>query len=433
MDTVYTTALKILNTIRTAGFAALFAGGSVRDMLLGRPAKDYDIATDALPEQIEALFPRTVAVGKAFGVIIVVENGIEIEVTTFRADGGYQDGRRPGSIKFSGAEEDAQRRDFTINGMFYDPAENEVIDFTGGRADLKNKLVRAIGEPDRRFAEDHLRMLRAVRFAFTLGFDIETETRATIIRHAPALAKISPERIENEFSRTLTESPNPGDALRELVELGLIKFIIPEILPLIGQEQPPEFHPEGDVFEHTVLMLNMMPEHPARELAYAVLLHDVGKPATAFKTDRWRFHNHEHVSAGMAEEILRRLRLPAKEIRHIVIAIDRHMRFKDVQNMNRSTLRKLIGAETFELELELHRLDCASSHRMLGNYEFLRRERDNFKAEPVLPPRWITGADLIARGIPPGPAMGALLKKAYDAQLEGTFANKAELLEWLKK
>ena len=238
MNEAYTTALEILKTIRAAGFATVFAGGSVRDMLLGRAAKDYDIATDALPGQIENLFPKTVAVGKAFGVIVVVANGIETEVATFRTDGGYQDGRRPEHVEFCGAKEDAIRRDFTINGMFCDPLTDEVIDYVGGKDDLKNRLIRAIGDPHRRFAEDHLRMLRAVRFAHTLGFEIEPETRTAIQRHAPELARISVERIENEFSRILTESIKPGDALRELVELGLMQFIIPEILPLIGQEQP---------------------------------------------------------------------------------------------------------------------------------------------------------------------------------------------------
>ncbi|MDH3346149.1 MAG: CCA tRNA nucleotidyltransferase, partial [Kiritimatiellaceae bacterium] len=258
MNYVYTTAFNILSKIREEGFIAYFAGGAVRDQILGRQPKDYDIATNALPDQIEALFPKTVAIGKAFGVIIVVQAGIETEVATFREDVGYQDGRRPESVLFCGAKEDAIRRDFTINGMFYDPIEDEIIDYVGGQEDLKNSLLRAIGDPTRRFAEDHLRMLRAVRFAHTLGFKIDPATREAILAQADDLANISIERIENEFSRILTESQRPGDALRDLVDLGLMKHIIPEILPMIGQEQPPEFHPEGDVFEHTTLMLNLM-------------------------------------------------------------------------------------------------------------------------------------------------------------------------------
>lgn len=432
MDSTEHTALKILKQIRKAGFTAFFAGGSVRDKLLGREAKDYDIATSATPDQIETLFPKTVAVGKAFGVIVVVEDGTETEVATFRADGGYQDGRRPDSVEFCGAEEDAKRRDFTVNGMFYDPVEDKVIDYVGGQIDLEKKIIRAIGDPDRRFAEDHLRMLRAVRFAHTLGFDIEPATRTAIQKHAPDIAKISAERIENEFSRTLTESPRPGDALKELVNLGLINYIMPEILPMIGQEQPPQFHPEGDVFIHTCLMLNLMKD-PTRALAYTALLHDIGKPATAFMgEDRLRFHGHERKSAEMAEEILRRLKLPAKEIRQIVTAIDGHMRFKDVQKMNKATLRKLMGAETFDLELELHRLDCSGSHRMLDNYHYLRAKAEEMKNEPILPERWITGKDMKELGVSSGPRMGELIQLAYDAQLEGRFPDRAALLDWLK-
>jgi poly(A) polymerase len=432
MDSREHTALNILKQIRKAGFTALFAGGSVRDRLLGREAKDFDIATNALPGQIEALFPKTVAVGKAFGVIVVVEDRTETEVATFRTDGGYQDGRRPDTVEFCGAEEDAKRRDFTINGMFYDPLDDKIIDYVGGQQDLQKKLIRSIGEPDRRFAEDHLRMLRAVRFAHTLGFEMEPATRAAVQNHAPDLAKISAERIENELSRTLTESLRPGDALKELVELGLMQHIIPEILPMIGQAQPPEFHPEGDVFVHTCLMLNLM-ERPTRELAYAVLLHDVGKPATAFMgADRLRFHGHEQKSAEMAEVILRRLKLPVREIKHIVTAIDHHMRFKDVQKMNKSTLRKLMGSETFDLELELHRIDCSGSHGLLDNYYFLLNKADEMKNEPILPGRWVTGKDLLELDVPPGPHMGDLIRLAYDAQLEGRFDSRDALLDWLK-
>ena len=426
-------ALNILNKIRSAGFTAYFAGGAVRDRLLGRTPKDYDIATNALPEQIEELFEKTVAVGKAFGVIMVVQNGIETEVATFREDAGYQDGRRPDSVHFCGAKEDAKRRDFTINGMFYDPVADEVIDYVGGKADLEKKIIRAIGDPERRFAEDHLRMLRAVRFAHTLGFSIDPDTRKAIQNHAADLAKISVERIENEFSRTLVESLRPGDALRELVDLGLMEHIIPEVLPMIGQEQPPEFHPEGDVFEHTVLMLNLM-QNPTRPLAYTVLLHDVGKPSTAFMgEDRLRFHGHETKSAEMAEEILRRLKLPVKEIKQIVTAVRGHMRFKDVMKMNRSTLRKLMGADTFDLEMELHRVDCEGSHGLLDNYDFLLKKVEEMKNEPVLPENWISGRDLIELGVPPGPRIGELLKLAYDAQLEGRFENRETLLDWLRK
>lgn len=442
MNTGECTALEILKQIRKAGFTAFFAGGSVRDKLLGRAAKDYDIATSARPEQIETLFPKTVAVGKAFGVIVVVQDGIETEVATFRTDGGYQDGRRPGSVHFCSTEEDAERRDFTVNGMFYDPLEDRIIDCVGGQEDLREKIIRAIGDPEKRFAEDHLRMLRAVRFAHTLGFTIEPATRAAIQKHAHGLKKISAERIENEFSRILTESLRPGDALRELVALELMAHIIPDVLPLIGQEQPPQFHPEGDVFEHTVLMLNRIssgqteiPDGSSfkKILAYSVLLHDIGKPATAVRAaDRLRFHGHDRKSAEMAGQILRRLKLPSKEIKQIVTAIDRHMHFKDVPKMNRSTLRKLMGAETFALELELHRIDCEGSHGLLDNYHYLLEKADEMKNEPILPERWITGKDLKEFGVEPGPRMGTLIQQAYDAQLENRFETREELLAWLK-
>ncbi|MBM4152366.1 MAG: CCA tRNA nucleotidyltransferase [Kiritimatiellaceae bacterium] len=448
MNSSEATALAILKQIRAAGFTAFFAGGCVRDRLLGRPAKDYDIATNARPEQVEALFPKTVAVGKAFGVIMVVEDQTETEVATFRIDGGYQDGRRPDSVEFCGAEEDAKRRDFTINGMFYDPINDQLIDYVDGQADLQKKIIRAIGKPDLRFTEDHLRILRAVRFAHTLGFTIEPETRSAIRQHAPDLTHISCERIENEFSRILTESIHPGTALAELVELGLMQWIIPEVLPIIGQEQPPEFHPEGDVFTHTCLMLNLMDSHPEqpvvlranqqqdpafkKQLAYTILLHDIGKPATAFQgSDRLRFHGHEQKSAEMAEIILRRLKLPVKDLRNILTAIAGHMRFKDVQKMNQSTLRKLMGAETFDLELELHRIDCSGSHGLLTNYHFLLEKAAEMSTEPILPERWISGKDLKEMGIPSGPGMGQLLQRAYDAQLENRFSNREALLTWI--
>jgi len=433
MENAYDNALNILKQIRSAGFTAYFAGGAVRDKLLGRAPKDYDIATNALPEKIEEIFPKTVPVGKAFGVIMVVQNGIETEVATFREDAGYQDGRRPDSVHFCGAKEDAKRRDFTINGMFCDPIADEVIDYVDGKVDLEKKIIRAIGDPERRFAEDHLRMLRAVRFAYTLGFTIDPATRAAIQNHAADLAKISVERIENEFSRTLVESLRPGDALRELVDLGLMEYIIPEALPMIGQEQPPEYHPEGDLFEHTALMLNLM-KNPTRELVYTVLLHDVGKPDTAFQAeDRLRFHGHDRKSAKMAEVILRRLKLPTKEMKRIIIAIAGHMRFKDVPKMNKSTLRKLMGADTFDLELELHRVDCEGSHGLLDNYHFLIKKAEEMENEPVLPDHWITGRDLIELGVEPGPEIGRLLKLAYDAQLEGHFETRETLLGWLRE
>jgi len=734
MNEIYHNSLSILEQICAAGFTAYFAGGAVRDQMLGRAPKDYDIATNALPHQIEELFEKTVAVGKAFGVIVVVRNHLETEVATFRKEEDYPDGRHPSGVQFCSAKEDANRRDFTINGMFYDPRTHQRLDFVGGMMDLKNRIIRSIGDPEKRFSEDHLRMLRAVRFAHTLGFNIDPVTREAILNHSADLKKISAERIENEFSRILTESLEPGDALCELVELGLMQYIMPEILPMIGQEQPPQFHPEGDVFEHTCLMLNLMnkkqvkmaasqndeqarmpaphkeqaeklispkgqtgrsappveqasqpahlfrpiekndtlhktrrrlphweqdariyfvtfrladsiaqsklkqwqedlerwrknqpdpnskrteskrprlyherqqewldqghggcilnnqefskmveqtllyfdgdryrlgdyvimPNHvhlilmpinqhrlsdimhswksfsaqqinkqrgkksalwmdesfdhmirkesslskfqqyirdnpktaflkkdcyrkgkgsldieqakmaasqndeqagmpaphmthsllPAKNLvrqaslpvlskkenptlkkclAYTVLLHDIGKPDTVFQAeDRLRFHGHDKKSAEMAEIILRRLKLPNKEIKTICIAIAGHMRFKDVQKMNRSTLRKLIGASTFDLELELHRIDCIGSHGLLDNYDFLLAKVEQMQSEPILPEHWISGKDLLEIGLKPGPEIGKLLQKAYDVQLADRFSNRNELLTWLQ-
>ncbi len=430
-------ALGVVRTLQNADHTAYFAGGCVRDELLGRTPKDYDVATDALPGQIEALFPRTIPIGKAFGVIAVIDGKETIEVATFRKDVGIQNGRHPEAVEFCAAKEDALRRDFTINGMFYDPVAKQLHDHVHGRRDLEHKLVAAIGDPGKRFEEDHLRMLRAIRFAHTLGFALDPATEAAIRKMAPLVQTISAERIEAELSRTLTESAKPGDALRHLYETGLLEQILPELIPMVGQEQPPQFHPEGDVFEHTVLMLNLM-EQPSRELAYTILLHDIGKPPTASigpGTDgkpRIRFDGHAQIGAEMADEILIRLRLPNKERKHTVEAIRGHMRFMDVQNMRASKLRKLIGAETFDLEMELHRLDCLGSHAMLDNYDFVRSYMEEMANEPILPEPWLRGHDLLDMGIKEGKQIGAILKEAYDAQMEERFADREALLVWAK-
>ncbi len=439
-------ALAVVKKLQAEGFIALFAGGCVRDHLLGRKPKDYDVATDAFPEEVEALFPKTIPIGKAFGVIAVVDGKEIVEVATFREEAGTLDGRHPETILFSAAKEDALRRDFTINGMFFDPIKEQLIDYVHGRRDLEKKLVKAIGAPAERFQEDHLRMLRAVRFAHNLGFALDPTTEAAIQSMAALIANISAERIEQELTRILTESPRPGDALRHLYELGLLEPILPELIPMVGQEQPPQFHPEGDVFEHTVLMLNLMAEnqqtqsvYTARELAYTVLLHDVGKPPTARigpGTDglpRIRFDGHAAIGAEMAEAILVRLKFPNKEKKHIVEAIRGHMRFMDVQKMRTSKLRKMIGAETFDLEMELHRLDCLGSHAMLDNHEFLRTYMEEMANEPILPEPWLCGHDLIALGIKEGKLIGKILKEAYDGQMEGRFADRETLLEWVRE
>lgn len=440
-------ALRVVKNLQAEGCTAFYAGGCVRDRLMGREPKDFDVATDALPEEVEALFPRTLPIGKAFGVIAVVDGSDTVEVATFREETGTIDGRHPESVHYSAAREDALRRDFTINGMFYDPVAERLHDYVDGRRDLEAGLIRAIGDPSLRFEEDHLRMLRAVRFVHNLGFRLDPATEEAIRSMAPRIARISAERIEMEFTRILTDSPRPGDALRHLLQLGLLEPIIPELLPMAGQAQPEQFHPEGDVFEHTVLMLNLMnsrqadppPSYTPRELAYTVLLHDVGKPPTAAigpgrnGEPRIRFDGHAAVSAEMAEVILTRLKLPVRERKHIVEAIRGHMRFMDVQQMRASRLRRWIGAETFELEMELHRIDCLGSHAMLDNYAFVKSYMEAMADEPVLPEPWLRGHDLIAMGITEGRQIGAILREAYDAQMEDRFSDREALLEWVRK
>lgn len=426
--------LEVLRTLRENGHEALLVGGCVRDLLLGRAPKDWDVATDALPDRIEALFPKTLPLGKAFGIIAVVcDDGSMVEVATYRADSPGGDGRRPESVAFTDAREDALRRDFTVNALFLDPATGEIRDFVGGRADLDARVIRAIGDPAVRFAEDHLRMLRAVRFASVLGFAIDPATFAAIRKLAPQIRRISAERIRDELFRLLAEAPRAGQALELLRDAGLLKEILPEIDAMAGVEQPPEFHPEGDVFTHTRLMLDALPPTRSLRLALATLLHDVGKPPTANfatlpdGTQRWRFESHAAVGAEMARAILERLRAPNDLADGVCAIVAGHMRIADAQKMRLPKLRRLIGAPTFADELELHRLDCLSSHALLDVYDFLKAKQAEFAAEPVLPPPLVAGRDLIALGHAPGPHFATILREAYDRQLEGQ-TDKAALL-----
>ncbi len=435
IDPRFAEARELVRHLRDHGYQALLAGGCVRDHLLGVPAKDFDIATDARPDDTLRLFPGSIPIGKAFGVILVKGAHADYEVATFRKDAGYEDGRRPVSVTFSSDREDAQRRDFTINGMFLDPLSDEVIDYVDGRSDLTAHIIRAIGDPALRFGEDYLRMLRAVRFASVFGFRIEPQTFEALQANAGAIVNISAERVQQELSRILCESPRPGDAVTLLDQAGLLRPILPEVADLKGVEQPPQFHPEGDVFVHTMLMLNLMKD-PSRPLAYSVLLHDIGKPST-FRIGpdrqggtRIRFDGHDQAGAVMAEAVLARLRLPRRESEAIVHCVRNHMKFMHVPDMRSSTLRKLIGAPTFPVELELHRLDCLGSHGDLSTYEFLLDEQKRLAAEPVLPDPWITGRDLIRLGMKEGPAIGRILKLAYEQQLEGAVSSREELLAW---
>lgn len=428
------TARDLVRKLRGAGHVAYYAGGCVRDLLSEKPPKDVDIATDARPETVQKIFPRTYAVGAHFGVIVVLENGFQFEVATFRSDGAYLDGRHPVEVHFATAEEDAARRDFTINGMFFDPEKDEVIDFVGGKADLERRLIRAIGDPPQRFAEDRLRMLRAVRFATVLGFKIDPGTWEAVMASAASIKEISAERIREELVKIFL-SPNRARGWDLLDASGLMKTILPELDDMKGCEQPPQFHPEGDVFKHTRIMLEMLPPKASLALVFSVLFHDIGKPPTALVDEegRIRFNGHDRIGAEMTEAIMERLRFSRAEIDATVEAVRQHMVFKDVPNMRVAKLKRFMARPTFEDELELHRVDCASSHAMLDNYEFLLKKKEEFTNEPIIPPPLVRGDDLIAMGLKPGPKFGEILEAVETRQLEGALKDREEALDWVKK
>ena len=427
-------ARQVAARLRESGHVAYFAGGCVRDMVRGLVPKDYDIVTDARPEDVQKLFPRTYAVGAHFGVIIVLENGFQFEVATFRSDDAYIDGRHPSAVHFSSPEEDAKRRDFTINGMFYDPVAKDVIDLVGGKADIAAKFVRAIGDPAKRFAEDRLRMLRAVRFATVLDYEIDKATWEALLANADSINQISAERIREELVRTFL-SPNRVRGWDLLDASGLMPAILPELEAMKGVLQPEKFHPEGDVFVHTRLMLQLLPEEVSVPLVFAVLFHDVAKPVTATvdNTGRIRFNEHDRIGAQMTEAIMRRLRFSGDEIEAAVEMVRQHMVFKDAPKMRVAKLKRFMARPTFDEELELHRVDCESSHRMLDNYEFLLRKREEFANEPIIPPPLVRGDDLIALGLKPGPKFGEILEAVETRQLEGQLHTREEALEWVKR
>ena len=427
------TARDIARRLREQGHTAYFAGGSVRDLLRGQVPKDIDIATDARPEVVQKIFPRTYAVGAHFGVIVVLENGLQFEVATFRSDGAYLDGRRPVEVHFATAVEDAARRDFTINGMFFDPEKDEVIDFVGGRADLEARIIRAIGDPAQRFAEDRLRLLRAVRFAIVLEFEIESATWSAIVAQASSINEISAERIREELVRIFM-SPHRARGWDLLDASGLMRNILPEVDAMKGCEQPPQFHPEGDVFKHTRIMLELLPAEASLPLVFSVLFHDIGKPPTSMVDleGRIRFNGHDRIGAEMTEAIMERLRFSRAEIDATVEAVRQHMVFKDVPNMRVAKLKRFMARPTFEDELELHRVDCASSHAMMENYEFLQQKKEEFANEPIIPPPLVRGDDLIALGLKPGPRFGEILEAVETRQLEGALKDREEALEWVK-
>jgi poly(A) polymerase len=425
--------IPIIQKLRSAGHEALLAGGCVRDHLLGREPKDYDVATNATPQQVIALFPGALTVGAHFGVVIVRQGSEQIEVATFRTDGSYKDGRHPESVTFSTAEEDAQRRDFTVNGLFRDPISGGIIDYVGGQSDLEKRLLRAIGDPSKRFDEDKLRLLRAIRFATTLGFEIDPLTWQAVCEHAHAIQSVSAERIRDELIKIFLH-PNRVRGFDLLVDSGLMAQVLPEILVLKGVEQPPQWHPEGDVFIHTRLMLSLLPEVVSEPLVLSVLLHDIAKPATftVDETGRIRFNGHDKLGAVMTGEILRRLKFPNDVIEPTQVAVEHHMVFKDVKKMKKSTLKRMMARSTWADELALHRIDCLGSNGLLDNYEFMQAKAEEFSHEPLIPQPLLNGRDLMALGWQAGKQLGAVLTEVQNAQLEGIISTKDEALTWLR-
>ncbi|HEY4878121.1 MAG TPA: CCA tRNA nucleotidyltransferase [Candidatus Acidoferrales bacterium] len=438
-------AEHVCRTLRSKGHQAFLVGGCVRDILLGREPADYDVSTDATPTQVEAIFPGSLTVGAKFGVVIVPEAGTDsaevrrqqVEVATFRSDMGYSDGRHPDRVDFTKSpQDDVKRRDFTINGMLLDPETTEVLDFVGGRDDLRAGLIRAIGDPETRFREDKLRMVRAVRFAARFDYEIEPKTMQAIQKLAPEISQVSMERLRDELTKILTE----GAARRgfELLDQsGLLIFLLPEIAKMKGVEQPPRFHPEGDVWVHTLMMIAGLPAGSSPTLAWGVLLHDVGKPPTfappSGPNGRIRFDRHVEVGVKMAEEICRRFRFSNEDTEQILALVENHMRFKDVPKMKPATLKRFVRLEKFDEHLELHRLDSLSSHGKLDNHDFARRFLEETPPEQVRPARLLTGDDLIALGLKPGPRFKAILYSVEEAQLDGAIQTREDALSLAKK
>lgn len=430
-------AEKICRRLHDAGHQAYLVGGCVRDLLLGREPADYDVATDARPQRVQDLFPGSLLVGAQFGVVIVVEGGVQVEVATFRSDIGYSDGRHPDRVEYSDSpEDDVRRRDFTINGLLLDVRTGAILDFVGGKKDLQAGIIRTIGNPEHRFREDKLRMVRAVRFAARFGFSMEPETFAAIRRLAPAASGVSAERLRDELTRLLTEGA-ARRAFELLDETGLLDVLLPEIARMKGVEQPPQFHPEGDVWVHTLLMLEQLPAGCSPTLAWGVLLHDVGKPPTFTPPDgpggRIRFDQHAEIGARMAREICRRFRFSNEDTEQICSLVANHLRFKDVQQMRPATLKRFVRLPWFEEHLELHRLDCLGSHGLLDNYEFVRRFLQETPPEQVRPKRLITGEDLKQMGYPPGPQFRLILQAVEDAQLEGKLTDREAALDYVRQ
>ncbi|MEN6330759.1 MAG: CCA tRNA nucleotidyltransferase [Smithella sp.] len=435
-------AVEIVRRLRREGFAAYFVGGCVRDFIRKVVPDDYDIVTSALPEQVMEIFSRTVAVGAKFGVVAVVINGHPYEVATFRSDDAYVDGRRPSSVHFSDSREDVFRRDFTVNGLLMNPETEEIIDYVGGREDIEKKIIRTIGDPGKRFNEDYLRMLRAVRFAANLNYEIDPATKDAIARCSAKITQISAERLQEELNKILTR-PGSRRGLELLARTKLLQEILPEVDRLQGVLQPPLFHPEGDVWQHTLLMLDLMPQNMApadkRRLAWGALLHDVGKAVTRTEDEKGiHFYGHVQMGEEIASGIMQRLRFSRIDREVVTELIHCHMVFMNVQKMRKGRLKRFLRMPCFDLHLELHRLDCLASHSMLDNYEFCKNQLQHLAQEDLHPPRLLTGDDLIALGFPPGKLMGEILRALENMQLEGMIATREEaekfvIEEWNKR
>ena len=424
-------ALRVVETLRRAGFQALLAGGCVRDLALGRVPKDWDVATDAGPEEVAALFEHTVAVGAQFGISVVVLDEGDYEVARFRRDGPYRNGRRPASVEPADARADAQRRDFTINGLFYDPARGALLDYVGGQRDLRAKVIRAIGDPAARFAEDDLRLLRAVRFAARFGFAIEPATWDALCARAECLIGVSAERLRDELTLLLTEG-GAVRGLRLLDQSGLLQAVLPEVAAMRGVPQDAEFHPEGDVWTHVQLLFEHL-DKPSATLAWSALLHDIGKPSTMVKAERLRFHSHDAIGANMAAAICRRLLMSNEARERISRLVADHMRIGHVRQMRPSTLARLLREPHFPELLQLHRADCLASHGQLDLYEFCQAQLADLKKEQLRPPRLISGKDLIALGLQPGPRFREILTAVEDAQLEGQIDSYHAALSFVQR
>lgn len=432
-------ALAVAARLEAAGHQALFCGGAVRDRLLGRSPGDYDLATSATPEEGRALFPRTVTVGARFGVLLVVGRHHRVEVTTFRDDGLYVDGRHPEGVCYSDPPRDARRRDFTVNALFEEPTSGRILDYVGGRRDLERRLLCAIGSAERRFHEDHLRMLRAVRLAVQLDFAIEPATRAAIRDGASLVAHVSAERVRTEILKTLLHGRGKG--LRLLEDTGLLEVVLPEVHALVGVTQPAMFHPEGDVFTHTCLMLDIVEPPPdasddaITDLLLAVLLHDVGKPSTRTvdADGRIRFNGHDARGARMSEVILARLRLPRRSIERVADLVASHMRFADLPRMRTARQRRFLGAGDFPFHLALHEADCLASHADLSLADFCRLRLQEYAEEPVLPEPILRGRDLLALGVAPGPLMGTMLRWIRDLQLDGQVRDREDAVRRVRE